>query len=315
VTVERIGVVLAAGGERVVPWESGVLAGLAEGGLDLRGAGAIVGTSAGAFVAARLALGVDPREAAERIGARGVPAPPAELVERAAATLPRLLEIQAAAADLQIAERRRRVGRFTLEARTIPEDVHVAAITSRLPAGDWPAALRIMVVDAETGELVRLDRRAGISVGRGVAAARALPGVLPAITVGRRRLIDAVVASGTNADAARGDVERVIVITPAAAEPRPGTVDAALEAGLARERAALDRAGVAVHVVRADDEARAAMGEQLYGIVDAGAAVDSGRRAGRAVAAALPRGSDEARARVGGDRGAAHPQIGPSRAA
>jgi NTE family protein len=282
--VERVGVVLAAGGERVVPWETGVLAGLAEGGLDLRRAGAIVGTSAGAFVAARLALGVDPREAADRIATHGAPAAPPELVRRAAATLPRLLEIQAVRPS---AERCRRVGRFALDARTIPEDVLVAATTSRLPAGDWPAALRMMAVDADTGDVVRLDGRAGIPVGRGVAAARALPGVLPAVTVGRRRLIDAAVASGTHADAARGDVERVIVITPAAAEPRPGTVDAALEAGLAAERAALEQAGVAVHVVRADDAARAAMGEQLFGIVDAGAAVDSGRRAGRSAAALL----------------------------
>jgi NTE family protein len=283
--VERIGVVLAAGGERVVPWETGVLAGLADGGLDLRGAGAIVGTSAGAFVAARLALGVDPREAAERIAARGVPAAPAELVQRAASAL---VEIQAAAAGLDTAERCRRVGRFALEAQTVPEDVHVASVADRLPAGDWPGALRIMAVDSETGELVRLDRDTGTTVGRGVAAARALPGVLPAVTIGRRRLIDAVVASGTHADAARDGVELVIVVTPAAAQPQAGTVDAALEAGLARERAVLERAGVEVDIVRADGEARAAMGTELFRIVDAAGAVESGWRAGRAVAQISP---------------------------
>lgn len=282
--VERIGVVLAAGGERVVPWETGVLAGLADAGLDLRGAGAIVGTSAGAFVAARLALGVDPRDAADRIVTHGVPAAPPELVRRAAATLPRLLEIQAVRPS---AERCRRVGRFALEARTIPEDVHVGAVARRLPAGEWPAALRIVTVDAETGERVRLDQDAGATVAAGVAAARALPGVLPAVTVGGRRLIDAAVASGTNADAARG-TGLVLVITPAAPAPRPGTVDAAVEAGLAGERAALERAGVAVQVVRADAEARAAMGTELFGIVDAAAAVDSGRRAGWTAAQIRP---------------------------
>jgi len=283
--VERIGVVLAAGGERVAPWETGVLAGLAEVGLDLRGAGAIVGTSAGAFVAARLALGVDPREAADRIVARGVPELPPELVQRAAATLPRLLEIQAVRPN---AERCRRVGRFALEARTIPEDMHVGAVARRLPAGEWPAALRIVAVDAETGERVRLDQAAGATVAAGVAAARALPGVLPAVTVGGRRLIDAVVASGTNADVAGAGAERVIVITPARFAAPSATVDAAVEAGLGRELAALERAGVAVQVVRADAEARAAMGEELFGIVDAAAAVTSGRRAGWTAAQIRP---------------------------
>jgi NTE family protein len=264
-----------------------VLAGLADAGLDVRSAATIVGTSAGAFVAARAALGVDPRGAADRILAHGAPQAPAELVERAAAVLPRLLALQAESERLGSQERCRRVGRFALEAQTIAEDAHVAAAPGRLPAGEWPRARRLMAVDAETRELVWLDRRSGISVGRGVAAARALPGVLPPVTVGGRRLIDAAVASGTNAQAACDGVERVLVITPAAAEPRPGTVDAALEAGLARERAALERAGVAVHVVRPDASARAAMGEQLFGVVHATTAVSSGRRSGRAFAAQI----------------------------
>ena len=285
--MDRFGLVLAAGGERVVPWQTGVLAGLADAGLDMRGAAAIVGTSAGAFVAARLALGVDQRAAADRIVARGAPPMPAEIVARAATVLPRLLAIQAETADLDTVTRSRRVGRFALEAPTISEAAHVAAVTGRLPAGAWPSALRLMAVDAESGERVRLDPGSATTVARGVAAARALPGVLPPVTVGRRRLIDAVVASGTNADAVHDGVERVLVVLPAAVEPQPGTLDAALEAGLARERAALERAGVTVEEIRPDGTARAAMGEQLFGIVDAAVAVSSGRHAGRAVARAL----------------------------
>ncbi len=144
-----------------------------------------------------------------------------------------------------------------------------------------------MAVDAETGELVRLDQRSVISVARGVAAARALPGVLPPVTVGDRRLMDAVVASGTNVEAAGGDVERVLVITPAVAEASPGTVDAAIEAGLRRERTALEEAGLVVDVIRAEPEARTAMREQLYQIVDAAAAVNAGRHAGRVVAGTM----------------------------
>ena len=45
---------LGAGGEAGIAWEVGVLAGLAERGVDLTAADLIVGTSAGAGVAARI---------------------------------------------------------------------------------------------------------------------------------------------------------------------------------------------------------------------------------------------------------------------
>jgi len=50
----------------------------------------------------------------------------------------------------------------------------------------------------------------------------------------------------------------------------------------------LDVVDAGLEVIRADEEARSAMGEQLYGIVDATVAVNAGRRAGRAAASAAP---------------------------
>ena len=52
--------VLGGGGPVGIAWESGVLAGLAECGVDLSQADFICGTSAGSFVGARLALGHSP---------------------------------------------------------------------------------------------------------------------------------------------------------------------------------------------------------------------------------------------------------------
>src|SRR4051812_41019168 len=49
--------VLGGGGVTGVAWETGVLAGLAEAGLDLSNAELIIGTSAGAAVAAQVASG------------------------------------------------------------------------------------------------------------------------------------------------------------------------------------------------------------------------------------------------------------------
>lgn len=49
--------VLSGGGLVGVAWESGLLAGLSESGVDLAGADLIVGTSAGSFVGAQVAVG------------------------------------------------------------------------------------------------------------------------------------------------------------------------------------------------------------------------------------------------------------------
>lgn len=139
----------------------------------------IVGTSAGSFVAARPALGVNQAEHADRIVEHGVPEVPAALLERAAAALPRLLELEAQTEGLAQRERCRRIGHFVLAAATIDEEAHVAAVTSRLPTGTWPAALHVMALDASSGELVRLDAAHGVSVARAVAAARAVPACSP----------------------------------------------------------------------------------------------------------------------------------------
>jgi NTE family protein len=49
--------VLGGGGVTGVAWEIGLLAGLAEAGVDLRDADLVVGTSAGASVAAQITSG------------------------------------------------------------------------------------------------------------------------------------------------------------------------------------------------------------------------------------------------------------------
>ncbi|WP_336206248.1 patatin-like phospholipase family protein [Nonomuraea sp. LPB2021202275-12-8] len=54
--------VLGGGGALGIAWETGVLAGLAEHGVDLRDADLVVGTSAGAVVAAQLTAGLDLEE-------------------------------------------------------------------------------------------------------------------------------------------------------------------------------------------------------------------------------------------------------------
>src|SRR3712207_7319070 len=56
---QRSALVLGGGGITGIAWEIGVLAGLAEAGVDLTGADLVVGTSAGSVVGAQLTGGAD----------------------------------------------------------------------------------------------------------------------------------------------------------------------------------------------------------------------------------------------------------------
>ncbi len=59
-------VVLRGGGVAGIAWEMGMLAGLAEAGIDIRKADLFLGTSAGAFVAAQITSGLTPEELLKR---------------------------------------------------------------------------------------------------------------------------------------------------------------------------------------------------------------------------------------------------------
>src|SRR6478609_2302313 len=65
--------VLGGGGPVGIAWESGLVAGLAQAGVDLGQADFTMGTSAGSFVGARLALGADPKTLADPIIADQIP--------------------------------------------------------------------------------------------------------------------------------------------------------------------------------------------------------------------------------------------------
>ena len=54
---QRTALVLGGGGITGIAWEIGVLAGLAEAGVDLTGADLVVGTSAGSVVGAQITSG------------------------------------------------------------------------------------------------------------------------------------------------------------------------------------------------------------------------------------------------------------------
>lgn len=272
-----VAVVLGAGGERVVAWELGVLAGLADAGADLRSAGRVVGTSAGSFVGARLASGADPRGDLRHLAA----APPRTAPPGSA-------ELFAALAgrwdpDAPPAEVRRRLGALAVERSPGDPDGFVARVGGALRVDRWPAALRTVAVDAATGERVVLGPGTR-DVARGVAASRAVPLLCPPVPVGGATLVDGALGSATNADVLLDERPGAVVVvspTPPAPEDALGVL---WRAALERELGLLREAGWRVVLIEAGDADVVAMGPDPMSGATATLAAAAGRRAGLAAA-------------------------------
>jgi NTE family protein len=258
--------VLAGGGLTGIGWEVGVLAGLAAHGLrPADDADLILGTSAGAVVGTRAAQGTD---LGALLDEQLVPA--SASAERPASlegdTVRTVFEAMLDVGDDPV-ERHVRVGALALAAPTITEEERLAVIAARLPSTEWPARLRVVAVDAVSGETAVFDAGSGVGLVEAVAASCAVPGIWPPTTVGGRRYLDGGVRSPDNADLAAG-YGRVLVLSPVRLEVAAVPL--------------LERTG-AVAVVYPDDGAVRAMGANpLDPSLRAPAA-----RAGRAQADAL----------------------------
>src|ERR1700693_2759957 len=181
----RRALVLGGGGVTGIAWETGLLAGLAEAGIDLTSADLVVGTSAGSVVGAQILSGVSIKD----LYAEQLIEPRAEVAARMGATV----TLRFAAAMLWPGgeeQARARLGRAALKARTVPESERKAIIKQRLPVDSWPERrLLITAVDAETGELRVFDRDGGVALLEAVPASCAVPLIWPPISIDGRRYI------------------------------------------------------------------------------------------------------------------------------
>ncbi|HEX6468533.1 MAG TPA: patatin-like phospholipase family protein [Streptosporangiaceae bacterium] len=268
--------VLGAGGGTGIAWEWGMLAGLAEAGIDLSTADLVVGTSAGSVVGAQVAAGIpaEDRYAAQLAAPSGEPA----------ARQRGLVSAQIAWAVLssRAPERARaRIGRLALAAKTVPEADRRAVIEARLPVHSWPERkLLITAVDAMTGEFVTFDAAGGVPLVDAVAASCAVPGVWPPVTINGRRYIDGGVRSAANVDLAAG-YERVVVLAPIVTGFGPMPT-------VARQAATLSlRSQVAL--VSPSKAARKAIGRNMLDPARRAAAASAGRGQAAAVAESVAR--------------------------
>lgn len=265
-----LALVLGGGGVAGVAWHTGVLAGLVRAGADPTGAELLIGTSAGATVAAQVGCGLDPEALVARqldpdaLGTERVP--PVTIAQ----LLVRLGPIYSSVRDP--GERRRLLGAMALDTETVPEDVRRAVMAGRLVDRPWPdRPLWIPVVDAVTGDRRVLDRGSGVDLVDAVAASSAVPGVWPPVTFDGSRWIDGGVWSLANADLAAGH-DRVLVLAPV------------LDPAVAHDLAALG-AGVRTEVVAPDAASLEAFGPDVLDPATRGPSARAGLAQGAAEAA------------------------------
>jgi NTE family protein len=269
----NVALVLGGGGAAGNAWEIGIIAGLAEAGLDLtEAADLVVGTSAGATAAAQVRSGIPVAELLASV--LSPPVQPAGPNRERPPSLPmatvfdRMRAIGAAAASA--ADLQRAMGAFGLESDSIlgpGAGQRRAMVAARLPRPEWPARPMVVVaVDAHTGELAAFDRDSGVDLVDAVTASTALPGLAPTVSINGTHYIDGGVRSLDNADLASG-YANIVVLSPlggrSGAPPQAGQFEGLRRppgADLASQVEALRRQGSHVEVITPDAESRAAMG-------------------------------------------------------
>ncbi len=268
--------VLGGGGSVGHAWLIGVLAGLAEAGSDPAQADLIIGTSAGSTAAAQIAV-ADPKalfdeilqtaQTASRGTGNGAPTEHLAKFDAIIADSPDPLAV------------RRRMGAAALEVDAASDGTgHErwrAMVAARLPSPDWPErTIRVVAVDARTGEPVIFDRTSGVDLVDAIAASCA-GGSLPH-AIGDGRYVDGGYRSVENADLAAG-YEHVLVLSPLGGRTR---MPLAWGMHLAAQVETLRSQGSEVQTVIPDQAALEAFGDNLMDLSARPAAARAGYHQG-----------------------------------
>ena len=285
--------VLGGGGPVGIAWESGLVAGLAEGGVNIGEADLIIGTSAGSAVGAQLAMGRSPQQMYAAVAAdSGNTRPgPTRANTGAGGTPPDLTPLmdlmqKAGRGDVPAEEVRKEMGAFALAANTMSEEAFIATFGRMLATSEgWPEKKYMCTaVDAVDGTFVTWTNDSGVPMSRAIASSCSVPGVYPPITINGRRYIDGGMRSGTNADLAKGyDTVIVVAVTTGVEGPMADVSKKRLE----DEMATLKDSGSSVTLITPDATSCEAFGVNLMDFRRRSGAADAGLAQGRAEAEAL----------------------------
>jgi NTE family protein len=189
-------VVLGGGGTVGVAWQTGLLIGLREAGVELAGASAIVGTSAGALVGALLAAGRDVSEALAVLAAVGRKLDFGTLT---AGSESFLNASRRAALATDPRQALRAIGSAAREARTTLSEDDYLGLLELLDGVAWPAGFRCTAINTETGELVVWEQDSGVPLLLAVGASCVVPMLFPTVAVNGARYMDGGILSHLNA--------------------------------------------------------------------------------------------------------------------
>ncbi|MDP9887002.1 patatin-like phospholipase family protein [Pseudarthrobacter enclensis] len=273
--------VLGGGGSTGNAWLIGILAGLADAGLDVTGADRVIGTSAGSTAAAQIA-GATPAKLYAAILNAPLPQRPHPAAAAAAGNpVPSHLERtgRIIAASENAPDMRRRMGAAALD---LAEGFDASerwrsAVAARLPKPEWPDhELLITAVDAKTGKPVVFDCHSGVALVDAVAASCSSAS---AYRIGTNSYIDGGYRRNENADLAAG-CGRVLVLSPFGGRTRMP-----LEWGmqLSAQVEELRAAGSRVETIFPDSEAEHMFGPNAMNLSLRPAAAQAGYNQGKAL--------------------------------
>lgn len=267
--------VLGGGGLTGIAWETGILAGLADHGVDLTDADLVVGTSAGSVVGVDLRAG---KPLAELLAAQSASPTATEVYAKMGGAV-MLRYAMAVSFTRKPLVAGRRIGKVALRARTETEAERRRIFQTRMPTFDWPAGdLKITAVETVSGEFTVFDASSGVSLIDAVGASCAVPGIWPPVTINGKRYMDGGIRSATNADLAAG-YQRVVVIAPLhqGFGPIPS---------VASQTRQLKTQGSQVVVIKPDSSAQQAIGKNVLDPANRPAAAAAGYAQAAAAAAA-----------------------------
>jgi len=240
--------VLGGGGTVGVSWSIGVLASVSEAlGIDLAGARATIGTSAGSVVAAFLGDGNGLKEQVERERLAGSAGDGSWATSFDIPLVAQIFQLWTSA-PVMTADVARAIGERALRASSKTDEDWVGVLSDHLGGRTWPHMdIRLATVNCATGERRMWTAADGADLVRVVSASSAVPGIIPPIRIDGVPYMDGGVWSLMNSDLIIGmDLTDVLLVAPQAGG---GLLAPGARATLEREKVLLDGAGFRTHAI------------------------------------------------------------------